>query len=209
MRWQGIGRTPLQSLAYTSIKARHQIAAEETQAVIVAAAARLFFERGYQATSVAQIGAEAGVAVQTIYNSLGSKRDVLEQVLELAASDELATPDPDPGRIVDHWRGALASSARAFKLIRDAGAVEPAIAELERKRGERRLAEYETAAHALEQRGLLREGLTVRRAAATMFAIGHPEIYRELVLDGPWDDTLWATWARSTLKAALLEPPPS
>ena len=156
---------------------------------------------------MAQIGAEAGVAVQTIYNSLGSKRDVLEQVLELAPGDETETQDPDPGRIVDHWRRALPSSARAFHLIRDAAAVEPAIAELERKRGERRLAECETAAHALERRGLLREGLTVRRAAATMFAIGHPEIYRELVLDGPWDDTLWATWARSTLKAALLGPP--
>ena len=89
-------------------------------------------------------------------------------------------------------------------MIRDAAAVEPAIAELERRRGERRLAEFEAIADALEQRGLLREGLTVRRAAATMFAISHPEIYRELVLEGPWDETLWATWARSTLKAALL-----
>jgi hypothetical protein len=134
---------------------------------------------------------------------------VLEQVLELAGSDELATADPDPGRIVEHWRGALPSSARAFQLIRDAAAVEPAIADLQRKREGRRLLEYETAAHALEQRGLLREGLTARRAAATMFAIGHTEVYRTLVLEGPWDDSLWATWARSTLKAALLAPSPA
>ena len=153
---------------------------------------------------MAQIAAEAGVAVQTIYNSLGSKRDVLKQVLELVPSDELTTQDPDLGRIVEHWRRALPASARLFRLIRDAAAVDPAIAELERQRGERRLAECETAAHTLEQRGLLREGLTARRAAASIFAIGHPEIYRELVLDGPWDESLWATWARSTLKAALL-----
>jgi AcrR family transcriptional regulator len=188
----------------SSIKRRHQIAAEETQGVIVAAAARLFFERGYQATSVAGIAAEAAVAVQTIYNSLGSKRDVLEHVLELSTSDELATQDPDPDQIVEGWRAALPTGARVSQLLRDAAAVEPAIVQLERERRERRLAEYETAAHALEQRGLLREGLTVRRAAATMFALGHPEIYRELVLDGPWDDTLWATWARSALRAALL-----
>jgi hypothetical protein len=98
----------------------------------------------------------------------------------------------------------LPASARVFRLIRDAAAADPAIAELERKRGERRLADCEAAAGALEQRGLLREGMTVRRAAATIFAIGHPELYRELVLDGPWDDSLWATWARSTLRAALL-----
>jgi hypothetical protein len=100
----------------------------------------------------------------------------------------------------------LPASARVFGLIRDGAAVDPAIAELERGRGERRLAECETAARALEERGLLREGLTVRRAAATIFAVGHPEIYRELVLEGPWDASLWATWARSTLRAALIEP---
>jgi AcrR family transcriptional regulator len=204
MRREGIGRTPLKLLACRSIKARHQIAAEETQAVIVAAAARLFLERGYPATSVAHIAAEAGVAVQTIYNSLGSKRDVLERVLELAASGEPVSQDSDPDRIVEHWRRALPASASVFRLIRYAAAVDPAIAELERKRGERRLAECEAVAGALERRGLLREGMTVRRAAATIFAIGHPELYRELVLDGPWDDSLWATWARSTLRAALL-----
>jgi AcrR family transcriptional regulator len=149
-----------------------------------------------------RIAAEAGVAVQTIYNSLGSKRDVLEQVVGLAASNELTAQDPD--QIVEASRAELPSRARVSQLLRDAAAVEPEIAQLERTRRERRLAEYETAAQALEQRGLLREGLTVRRAAATMFAIGHPEIYRELVLDGRWDETLWATWARSTLRAALL-----
>jgi AcrR family transcriptional regulator len=162
------------------------------------------FARGYRATSVAQIAAEAGVAVQTIYNSLGSKRDVLERVLELAGGEELTIQDAEPGQVVEHWRRALPADARVFGLIRDAAAVDPAIAELERRRAERRLAECQTAAHLFEQRGLLREGLTVRRAAATIFAIGHPEIYRALVLNGPWDDSLWATWARSTLNAALL-----
>jgi AcrR family transcriptional regulator len=188
-----------------TIKPRQQIAAEETEAVIVGAAARLFFERGYQATSVGQIAAEAGVAVQTIYNSLGSKREVLERVLEPAVADESAARELDPGRIVEQWREALPRSAPVFHLIRDAAAVEPAIAELERKLRDRRLAEYEAAARGLEQRKLLREGLTARRAAATMFAIGHPEIYRALVLEGPWDDTLWTTWARSTLRTALFD----
>jgi AcrR family transcriptional regulator len=187
---------------------RQQIAAQETQQVILEAAARLFFEHGYQSTSVGQIAVEAGVAVQTIYNSLGSKRDVLERVLELAGAGEAAIDDADPSRIieqlVEHWRRDLPTSAPVFRLIRDAATVDPEIAALAHRRGERRLAGCETAARALEQRGRLRDGLTVRRAAATMFAVGHPEIYRELVLEGPWDDTLWATWARSTLRAALL-----
>ncbi|MDQ6850385.1 MAG: TetR/AcrR family transcriptional regulator, partial [Actinomycetota bacterium] len=60
-----------------SVKTRQQIAAAETQRVIVQAAAGLFLERGYHATSIGQIAAHAGVAVQTIYNSIGSKRDLL------------------------------------------------------------------------------------------------------------------------------------
>ena len=44
--------------------------------MIVEAASRLFLESGYHATSIGQIATEAGVAVQTIYNTIGSKRDL-------------------------------------------------------------------------------------------------------------------------------------
>ena len=54
-----------------SVKTRKQIAAEETQRVIVEAASRLFLEHGYHATSIGSIASEAGVAVQTIYNAVG------------------------------------------------------------------------------------------------------------------------------------------
>ena len=72
-----------------AVKTRQQIAAEETQRVIVEAAARLFLERGYHRTSIGQIAQEAGVAVQTIYNSIGSKRDLLSRVLDFAAAGGL------------------------------------------------------------------------------------------------------------------------
>ncbi len=86
-------------------------------------------------------------------------------------------------------------------MIREAAAVDPEVAALDRDRTAQRLSNYETAATLLEQRGSLRGGLTVRRAAATIFAIGHPDVYRTLVLEGGWDDSLWATWARAALKS--------
>ena len=102
-------------------KTRRQIAAEETQRAIVEAAHALFLERGYHATSIGVVAAQAGVAVQTIYNSVGSKRDLLSRVLDYAAAGERApTPvptfmrdqterEPDPRRIIDQLveRGAL------------------------------------------------------------------------------------------------------
>ena len=57
--------------------------------------ARLFLEHGYQATSIGRIAAEAGVAVQTIYNAVGSKRDLLSRVLDFAAAGE-RSPVPVP-----------------------------------------------------------------------------------------------------------------
>jgi AcrR family transcriptional regulator len=205
-----------------NVKTRQRLAAEETQRVIVEAATRLFLTHGYSTTSIMQIAERAGVAVQTIYNSVGSKGDLLSRVLDHAAAGERA-PAPvatfmreqaeseqDPRRIVDQlvefWREALPRAAPVFRVIREAAATDSEAAALERERAAQRLSNYETAAVLLEQRGALRDGLTVRRAAATIFAIGHPDVYRTLVLEGSWDDTLWATWARAALKAALLRP---
>ena len=79
----------------TSVKTRQQIAAEETQRAIVEAASALFAENGYHGTSIGRIAAAAGVAVQTIYNSVGSKRDLLSRVLDFAAAGDRA-PVPVP-----------------------------------------------------------------------------------------------------------------
>jgi AcrR family transcriptional regulator len=204
-----------------SVKTRQQIAAEETQRVIVQAAARLFMESGYHATSIAQIAAQAGVAVQTIYNSIGSKRDLLSRVLDFAAAGENAPVpvpqfmreqserEPDPHRIIEQlvefWQGALPRTAPIFRVIREAAAIDPEAAALERDRSRQRLHNYAHAARLLDQRGALRDGLTIDQAAAAIFAIGHPETYRALVLDGNWKNREWAAWTRTTLQATLIK----
>ncbi len=203
------------------VKTRKQIAAEGTQRTIVEAAARLFSELGYQGTSIGRIASEAGVAVQTIYNSVGSKREILSRVLDFAAAgDQAPVPvpefirdqaerEPDSRRIialtVEFWRGALPRTAPVFRLIGEAAATDPEIAALARTRAAQRLRNYRHAARILAERGTLRDGLSIDDAAATFFAIGHPHTYRTLVLDGQWDDDRWAAWANTALQAALLE----
>jgi AcrR family transcriptional regulator len=188
--------------------------------VIVQTATELFLARGYHATSIAQIAAEAGVAVQTIYNSVGSKRDLLSRVLDYAAAgDRAPIPVPefmrehaerqiDPHKIVDDlvafWRGALPRTAPIFRIIREAAAVDTEAAALERSRANQRLRNYETAAALLKRTGGLRDGLSVEQAAATIFAVGHPETYRAFVLEGKWNARQWTTWVHATLTAALL-----
>src|SRR5436305_9282538 len=65
-------------------RARGRLSVEASRREILEAAHRLFLQHGYVATSVPAIAAEAGVAVQTIYNTVGSKRQVLGGVIELA-----------------------------------------------------------------------------------------------------------------------------
>jgi AcrR family transcriptional regulator len=206
------------------VKTRKQLAAEQTQRVIVEAASRLFLEHGFGATSIGRIAAEAGVAVQTIYNAVGSKRDVLSRVLDFAAAGERAPVpvpqfmreqaerEPDPRRIiaqlVEFWRSALPRTAPVFRIIREAAATDPEIAVLERGRAAQRLGNYRQAAKLLADRDALRPGLTIDDAAAAIFALGHPETYRALVIDGDWDDDAWADWLRATLDAALLRTAP-
>ncbi len=190
--------------------------------MIVDAAAQLFLERGYHATSLGQIAEQAGVAVQTIYNSIGSKREVLSRVLDFAAAGERApqpVPEfmreqaeraPEPRQIIEQliefWRDALPRTAAIFRVIREAASLDPEVAAIERRRAAQRLRNYGIAAELLDRRGALRAGLTVDQAAAVIFAIGHPEAYRTLVLDGHWDNDAWAEWARAALETALLKP---
>ena len=202
-------------------KTRRQIAAEDTQRAIVEAAHSLFLKRGYHATSIGAVAAEAGVAVQTIYNSVGSKRDLLSRVLDYAAAGERAPMpvpvfmreqaerEPDPRAIIDQlvefWRGGLERTAPVFRVIRQAAALDPEVAALERQRAEQRLSNYGIAAHILAERGALRDGLTPDDAAAIIFNLGHPSQYHFLVHEQGWPVERWTEWVRSALIAALLE----
>jgi AcrR family transcriptional regulator len=70
---------------------RRERMALHTRADILQTARRLFAERGYAATSVNDIAEEAGVAVQTIYARLGSKRGMLMALVDLV-DEEAGVP---------------------------------------------------------------------------------------------------------------------
>ncbi|MCB8955291.1 MAG: TetR/AcrR family transcriptional regulator [Nocardioides sp.] len=71
--------------------ARRQQQAAETRALVLAAATSLFAERGWSATGMRDIAKEAGVSVETVYASFGSKTELL-----LAAIDVGVVGDDAP-----------------------------------------------------------------------------------------------------------------
>jgi AcrR family transcriptional regulator len=89
-----------------------------TKEAIIEAARKLFAERGYFATTVDDIAAEADVAPATVYTSTGGKQGLLAEILELWRTDPTiqATLDrigasTEPHAIIDE----LASAAREMR----------------------------------------------------------------------------------------------
>src|SRR5215471_14489468 len=68
--------------------------ARATRLRITKAAAELFRERGYTRTTIADIAAAAGVAVQTVYFVFHTKTEILDSAYSLAVmgEDEPAAP---------------------------------------------------------------------------------------------------------------------
>ena len=201
-------------------KGARESSADSTRGAIVAAASRLFFERGYHGTGVDEVAEAAGVAVQTIYNSIGAKRDVLVRVLDYAASGEGA-PTPvgeiarrrvaeidDPreliATVVSLSCGNFDRTIPVFRVIREAAAVEPALSDLERDRHRQRLANFRHPVERLAELGALRPEVSVERGSALVFAVVHPDQYRFFVEDVGWSKRRFRSWATTALECALL-----
>lgn len=185
---------------------------------IAAAATRRFLADGYQKTTMLSLAADAGVVVQTIYNTVGGKAAVLSLVLDRTVSGP-EFPRPVPGfmkertenlpdalsvieTLADWFAEVHPRSAQVFELIRQAAAVDPEVAELENRREAQRLSNYELAAAVIADKGELR--LPIRETAATIWAVGHPSVYRRLVMAGGWSVSDYRNWVTTTLSAALL-----
>jgi AcrR family transcriptional regulator len=73
-------------------QARRRLPSGERRALIERAAARLFAERGYEATTVEEICAVAGVSKPMLYRHFDSKRDLCMRLLERRRDELAAAP---------------------------------------------------------------------------------------------------------------------
>src|SRR6266571_6595357 len=130
---------------YDSPRRRGQAA--ETRRTILDAAGQLFSERGYAATAMPAIAAEAGVAVKTVYLAFGTKAGVLHALwdVRLGGDDQ---PVPVAGRPwyrqllqADDPQVLLRTAARqsrktkdraghVMRIVRHAAVTDPAISDL-------------------------------------------------------------------------------
>jgi AcrR family transcriptional regulator len=80
------------STANRAVEPRRRLPAAERRSLIENAAARLFAERGYAATTVEDIVAEAGVSKPMLYRHFESKKELQMKMLERRRDELAAAP---------------------------------------------------------------------------------------------------------------------
>src|SRR2546421_6221753 len=171
---------PVKTRRYDSPRRRAQAAA--TRREILDAAQRLFEQRGYAATTVAAIAAEANVAVKTVYVTFETKSGILRALWNLllrGEHDELPVAqqqvyrevldEPDPERQLRlnarNSRVAKVRIGAIFEVIRSAALVDPDIEALWARIQTEYHANQRMIVQSLEEKKALRPGLSVDRAA--------------------------------------------
>lgn len=190
--------------------------AQATRACIAAAGRKLFAEQGYAATTIEAIAREAGVAVQTIYATFGSKRAVLLTLLDTMEQEggvaqlqvDLAGATGEPHLQIRHWvlftRRFFERGRDLLDIARDAAATEPDVA-AHVQEGERRRREGAAAlSRSWAAAGALRPGLQEKTAADIVWAMLSPELFRLLVVESGWSGEEYESWLVTELTAQLL-----
>ncbi|MEC5182717.1 AcrR family transcriptional regulator [Cryobacterium sp. MP_3.1] len=213
------GYSILMDTPRTRSQIRRDLQTAGTRGDIVTAAADLMREHGYAGTSIAAIAERGGVAVQTIYNTVGSKVDVLAAVLaaantasraagrsvaELAAGiSGAATPAAAVGALAGWIAADNERAAPLYRVVNEAAGTDPEIHELEVTMAARSLHAYAEAVGALRAQLGLRSGLSDHEAATSIWALGHPQVFHTLVVGLGWSRETYTAWLRSALPGVL------
>ncbi len=185
--------------------------ARRTRQAILDAARRLFAEQGYPATTIAQVAAAAGVAVDTVYASVGAKPVLMLLLMETAIS---GTDQAVPAEQRDYVQQVRAATSAKDKIriyaaavteinvrmaplhlvLRGAAATAPELAEIRDEISARRAANMRLFARDLAQTGELRPGLDPDEVADVVWSMNSAEYFSLLVRERGWAPDRLGTW---------------
>lgn len=190
---------------------------------MVEAAAALFLERGYGATTMDAISERADVPAATVYRLFASKHGILKALLDVSiVGDDEEVPmaerptvrsllaDPDPRKKVAGFVGlgsqVNSRTSTIYRILVSAAASEPDAATLLDELTRQRQEGQAQIARSLARAGALRPTLRERDAADIIHALLSPEVYGLLVVDRRWPRERYETWLTEILVDQLLAP---
>lgn len=194
-------------------------AAARTREAILNAALELFSDRGYTATSMTAIAEQAGVALDTVYASVGRKPELARLLIETAISgSSQAVPAGERGyvqaiRAAPDAETKIAIYASAMRMIagrlapvlgilQQAAPAEPDLAALWREIAERRAANMHLFVTDLAAVATLR--VDPGEAADIVWATNAPELYQLLVKQRGWTPARYEHFLADTWRRLLL-----
>jgi AcrR family transcriptional regulator len=194
--------------------------ARRTRERILQAARDTFRDRGYGATTLADIARAAGVAEPTVRAVFKTKPTLVEHLLRLAirgSDDELelqqreafqqmlasANAETLLTRLADLAEAVHRRSWDVMEIVRGAASSDPAIAELHDQRRRARHTNQTTVAKRLQELGALPDGTSVEAAADLLWLYTSPETYRMLVIERRWSAKRYRAWFRSAIAGIL------
>ena len=200
---------------------RRQQQAAATRQAILEAAQRLFERRGYPATTMEQVAAEAGVALKTVYLAFTTKSGLLRALWDLRLKGDQAeaavaerpwyrevVEEPDPERqLRGNARNARLVKERiagVLKILRSAAPVDPDAEALWRLIQTDFYDNQRVIVESLEARQALRPGLDVAQASDILWTLNHPDVWLLLVGERGWTPGQWERWFADTACAQLL-----
>lgn len=195
--------------------------AASTRTAVLRAARDLFTTEGY-AVPVARIAERAGVAVDTVYASVGRKPELIRAVIDMVLAD---SDDPLPAEqrgYVQRIREATTAAAKIRiyaaalahllpvvaplqEALREAGATDPGCARAWSGLDERRAANMLLFAVDLRGTGGLRGDLDDRHVADVVWSMNSAEYFTVLTRRG-WTPEQVGTHLADTWIRVLLEP---
>jgi AcrR family transcriptional regulator len=200
---------------YSSALREQQAAA--TRRAVLDAAATLFRERGYGATTIEQIAARAGVSKPTVFTAVGNKQTLLSAVRDVAiAGDDdpisvrqrpaaAAIADaPDQQRaaefIAAHLTAVAGRYAPIYEVLRGAAATgEPELQQLWTTEEQQRLIGARHWIDVLAAKGRLRDDLNRDTAADIMWLLMAPDNYTRLVHTRRWPPDHYQRWLTNAI----------
>jgi AcrR family transcriptional regulator len=195
-----------------SLRERH---AEVTREAILTAARHLFSEQGYASTAVRPIAEEAGVALQTLYSTFGSKQGILIALVDTirVQTDAPAlwkkiseSDDPlEMLRIAAHLRRQILERCGDIVVTFREGAAGDASVAASYEEGQAR--SRQGIAGLCGRLGELGVELDQKRAIDAVAAIFSAEIYEELTGHrSNWSPDEYEDWLFERLRELLLPP---
>jgi AcrR family transcriptional regulator len=198
---------------YNSPTRRSQLTA--TKAAIVDAARDLMGRQGYEATTMDQIAARAGVAVQTVYKHFGSKPAIVRAQVERTRQDPRISEQRRQLLEADDPREQVRLLAQRARIYAEMGFHTAAILAARAEHPElagtlRRLVASVRRSHleyvsSIARKRALRRGVSLERAADYVALLTAPDRVWMMRRDKGWSFDQCESWLADVLTRLLLD----